>query len=406
MRGSGTRARLAGLLAALCIFLASATAAFAAAPGAGPSAQASIIGGSPASIADFPSLAFIEAKETPKDEFSCTGSVIAPRVVLTAGHCVEDIETGRLTPPRDYRVATGVADLKQVAEADVFPVVRAVTYHGFDPGATRGDAGLLILARPTAAPPLQLATAADAKLQAPGTRVQVAGWGLEHAQASTAPATLHTTSTTIQRPGYCHHASSAYYPFYSAALQICTTDRPALNSGTCFGDSGGPAIAHRPDGTPVEVGIVSSGGPECRTELPNVFTRVDRISAWAAEWVAAIESGAAAPPARVPPIEPPAMTMTKAETLVIQTLVNDFGVRFAGGFGIRGRCERIEPVKFKCGLAWFFGRDDYFGTVTVYYATRHSSVVWNGRYTINWVDDHCWFSSGHRATCPIHTRRR
>ncbi|HVY96736.1 MAG TPA: serine protease [Solirubrobacterales bacterium] len=392
-------------MAALCAFLATAAVA-AAAPGGDAGARASIIGGSPASIADFPSLAFIEAKETPKKVFSCTGSVIAPRVVLTAGHCVEDIETGRLTPIRDYRVATGVADLKQAGEANVFPVVRAVTYHGFDPGATRGDAGLLILGRPTTAPPIQLATAADAELQQPGTRVKVAGWGVEHAGDSAAPATLRATSTTIQRPGYCHRAANAYYPFYSAALQLCTTDRPTLASGTCFGDSGGPAIAHRPDGTAVEVGIVSTGGPECRTELPNVFTRVDRISTWAAEWVAAIESGAAAPPVRVPPIAPPTMTIAKAETLVVQTLLNDFGERFARGFGIRGRCERVEPLKVKCALAWFFGRDDYFGTVTVYYATRRSSVVWNGRYTISWVNDHCWFSGGNRASCPVHTRRR
>lgn len=406
MRGPGTPARLAGLLAALCVFLAGAAVPASAAPAADPSAQASIIGGSPASIAAFPALAFIQGRESAKKAFSCTGSVIAPRVVLTAGHCVEDIETGRLTPVRDYRVATGVANLTEAGEANVFDVVRSVTYHGFDPGATRGDAGLLILNRPTTAPPLPLATGADAALMAPGTRVQIAGWGLQHAQDTAAPATLRASETTIQRPGYCRHAASPYYPFYSPALQICTTDRPALDSGTCFGDSGGPAIAHRPDGTAVEVGIVSTGGPECRTELPNVFTRVDRISAWAAEWVAAIEGGATEPPARVPASEPPALTISKAETLVIQTLVNDFGERFSNGLGIRGRCEKVEATKVKCALAWFFGANDYFGSVTVYYATRRSSVVWNGRYTINWVNDRCWFDSGHRPSCPVHTRRR
>lgn len=393
-------------MAALCAFLAIAGAATAAARGPGPGATASIIGGSRATIADFPSLAFVQAAESPKKAFSCTGSVIAPRVVLTAGHCVEDIETGRLTPVGDYLVATGVANVKEAAEENISRVVRAVTYPGFDPGATRGDAGILILERPTTAPPLQLATAADAALMAPGTPVQIAGWGLRHARDSSAPAALRTASTTIQRPDYCRRAANAYYPFYSAAQQICTTDRPALDSGSCFGDSGGPAIAHRADGVAVEVGIISTGGPECRPELPNVFTRVDRVSAWAAEWVAAVEAGAPAPPQRVPPAEPPEMTIAKAETLVVQTLVNDFGERFTNGFGIRGSCEQLERAKVKCALAWFFGRDDYFGTVTVYYAMQRSSVVWNGRYTINWVNDNCWFSSGNRAGCPVHTRRR
>lgn len=404
MRGPGNPARLAGLLAALCLVVAPAVASAKPAAGRG-GAQASIIGGSPAAIADFPSLAFVQAAESPRKAFSCTGSVIAPRVVLTAGHCVEDIETGRLTPVGEYLVATGVADVKQAAEENVSTVVRAVTFPGFDPGATRGDAGLLILSSPTTAPPLQLATAADTALMAPGTPVQIAGWGLEHAGDSSAPATLRTASTTIQRSSYCRRASSAYYPFYSPAQQLCTADRPALDSGSCFGDSGGPAIAHRADGAAVEVGIVSTGGPECRPSLPNVFTRVDRVSAWAAEWIAAVETGAPAPPARVPPAEPPLLTVAKAETLVIQTLVNAFGRRFSNGFGTRGRCERVERVKVKCGLAWFYGRNDYFGTVTVYYAMRRSSVIWNGRYTIHWVNDRCWFSSGHRAGCRVHTRR-
>ena len=80
---------------------------------------------------------------------------------------------------------------------------------------------------------------------------------------------------------------------------MCTTDPPDHANGGCFGDSGGPAIAQRADGSPVEIGIVSTGGPDCSTKLPNVFTRADRVSTWASEWIAATESGAPPPgPAR------------------------------------------------------------------------------------------------------------
>src|ERR1700755_3290004 len=129
MRGTGKVARLAGLTATLlCLALVPAASAKPARDGG----QASIVGGGPASIADFPSLAYIQAEEGPHDGFACTGTVISSRVVLTAGHCVEDIETGRLTPARDYKVATGVADLHDVTPDNVFTVTRALTFPGFD----------------------------------------------------------------------------------------------------------------------------------------------------------------------------------------------------------------------------------------------------------------------------------
>src|SRR5690349_1434996 len=113
MRGLGTPARLAGLLALVCLALVPSAASAEPPAGPDPTAHASIIGGAAATIEEFPALAYIQADEGGEKGFACTGSVVAPRVVLTAGHCVEDIETGKLTPVRDYLVATGVADLRQ-----------------------------------------------------------------------------------------------------------------------------------------------------------------------------------------------------------------------------------------------------------------------------------------------------
>ncbi|MET0557481.1 MAG: serine protease [Solirubrobacterales bacterium] len=404
MRGTGKAVRLGGLTVALLLCLVVATAAAKPPRAAAPNAQASIVGGAPTTIAEFPSLAYIQAKEGPKDGFACTGTVIAPRVILTAGHCIEDIETGHLTPPHDYRVATGIANLDEVKPEQIFKVTQALTYPEFDPGATRGDAGILVLNRATTAPPIALPTAADAPLLAAGTPVQIAGWGLEGANDSSPPATLRTASTLVQTNGYCRGNASRYYPFYSAALQLCTTDTPALDSGGCFGDSGGPAIAHRADGTAVEIGVISTGAPGCKPTLPNIFTRADLVSTWVAEWVAAIEAGAPAPAIRVPSAKLPVLTIPKAKTLVGQTLANAFGSRFTHSFGIRVRCERVGRLRVRCGLAWFYGRNDYYGTVSVNYAYLRSSVIWKGSYAIHWVNDRCWFESGHRASCTVHTR--
>ena len=404
MRGLGTPARLAGLLTLVCLALAPAAASAQTPAAPDPTAHASIIGGAAATIEEFPSLAYIQADEGGEKGFACTGSVVAPRVVLTAGHCVEDIETGKLTPVRDYLVATGVADLRQAEPGNVFKVVRTLTYSRFDPGATRGDAGLLILARPTTVPPIAMATAADATLLNPGTPVQIAGWGLQGGNAKSGPATLRSTSLTVQTDSYCGNGVRPFYPFYSPALQLCTADRPALASGGCFGDSGGPAIAHRADGTAVEIGVISAGGPACKPELPNIFTRVDRISAWVGEWVAAVEQGAPEPSASAQKAELPKLTVPKAKTLIGQTLINDLGNRFVNGQGTRVGCEAKDRLRVKCGFAWFYGPDDYFGSATISYALSKRSVVWNSSYTIRWVNDRCWFVSGKRSRCKVHTR--
>jgi secreted trypsin-like serine protease len=406
MRGTGTPARLAGLAVLLCLVLAPSTASAKPAATIDPTAQASIIGGTEATIEEFPSLAYIQAKEGPKNGFACTGSVIAPRVVLTAGHCIEDLETGRLTPVRDYLVATGVADLRDAGPGNVFKVTKTLTYSQFDPGATRGDAGILVLSRPTTVPPIAMATAADAALLAAGTPVQIAGWGLEHSDDSSGPATLRTASIAVQTDSYCQNGVSPFYPFYSVALQFCTADRPALDSGGCFGDSGGPAIAHRADGTPVEIGVISAGGPACKAALPNIFTRVDRIANWAAAWVATVEQGAPPPSVQEQKAKLPPLTIPKAKTLVGQTLFNQFGNRFGNSQSGQIECEVRDRLRVKCGLAWFYGPNDYFGTVTVFYALSRGSVIWDSAYKVQWVNDRCWFGGGDRSRCTVHTRKR
>jgi secreted trypsin-like serine protease len=393
------------LAAALLLGLAMAVL-LAPAAQAGERASASVINGEDATIEAFPSLAFIQAETGPKDGFACTGSVIAPRVILTAGHCVLDIESGRATPASAYRVATGVADLRTVSPANVFEVSRALIYPDFDPSTLHGDAGLLVLATPTPAPPIAVAGSGDGALYKDGTPVQLAGWGLTDFETSENPSVLQTTAAVVQEPDFCKSHVGGFYPFYSPGIQMCASTPPNHVSGGCFGDSGGPMIAHRADGSAVEVGIVSAGHPACKTKSPGIFTRADRIAGWAAEWIAAVEAGGPIPKVEVPKAELPRMTIPDAKVLVERALGYDFGRRFRRGKEVRLRCDRVEREKVKCGITWYQGPNDYFGSVTVYYAIRRNAVVWSARYTIQWVNDHCWFESGNRQSCVIHSKHR
>lgn len=386
------------LLAAALLALALALPATAAAE---PAAHASIVGGRAASIAEFPSLAYIEAHQG-RSGFSCTGTVVAPRVVLTAAHCVEDIEGGGFTPARQYAVATNTTNPGQALRENVFRVVETHVFPGFDPGSLIGDAGILILDRPTSAPPLAMAGAADAGLYEGGAAVQLAGWGLMRANASDIPDSLRSTPMVVQAPSFCKQKTRRYYPVYSPTAQVCVLDAPSKKSGGCFGDSGGPAIGQRADGTPVELGVISTGGPSCSTKLPNVLTRVDFISTWVSEWIAAVEAGGPRPV--VDPNAPlPRMTKLAAEVFTIYTAQNQFGARFERAKRVLGNCRRAGRSRFRCVISWQSGPNIYAGTVSPFYDRRQDAVVWDSHFRIEWASLKCLRANP--ARCKIHTRR-
>jgi secreted trypsin-like serine protease len=273
-----------------------ACAALAAPAQADGGARASIFGGSAAASEEWPWAAFILATDKKDEGFSCTGTVVAPTLVLTAGHCVEDILTGRRTPPAQYVVVTGSRDVRDASVRQVSRVLRAAPFPGFNRFKLHGDAGLLQLATPTTAPPLALAGPEDGLLLGPGAPAFIAGWGLnDHGAKPKLSPILRRAATYVQRRTYCRNHGRAYYPFFNASLQLCTTTPPGFAIGTCHGDSGGPALAYRADGTPVEIGITSLGPADCDTTLPDVFTRVDLVAPWVGGWIAAAAAGTPPP---------------------------------------------------------------------------------------------------------------
>lgn len=373
-------------------------------PAAAPArdgATASIIGGHGATIEEFPSLAYIEAREG-KSGFACTGTVVAPRVILTAAHCIEDLERGGFTSVGNYAVATGTTTPGKALRENVFRVVETHVFPGFDPGNLRGDAGILVLDRPTAAPPIALAGAGDAALYAGGATVQLAGWGLTRSNAVDGPDSLRATSMVVQTPAFCKQKTRRYYNVYSSSDQLCTLDVPGKTSGGCFGDSGGPAIGQRPDGTPVELGIISTGGPFCSTKLPNVLTRIDFVAPWVSEWIAAIETGAPRP--TVDPSAPfPLMTRPVAEAFAVYTLQGAFGRVFERANRVLGRCKRASRSRFRCEVSWRSGRNIYAGVVSPFYVRRQDAIVWDSRFRIEWAVLKCLRDNPSR--CKIHSKR-
>jgi hypothetical protein len=271
-------------------------------------AHAAVIGGSSALPGTFPELAYIR-DSTEEEGFACTGTVVASNLVLTAGHCAENLETGFVDEPSGYTIITGNVN-RTALSTQVSAVSRVIVHPGFVPGLLARDAALLVLATPTTAPAVPLWTAANAGPLQPGRAAAIVGWGREYYEQEFLPLTLKWATTAIQSQEWCSNNAPGFY----APGELCTINPPSYTTGACQGDSGGPLLVSTSEG-PVEVGITSHGASECSTVQPTVFTRTDILVPWVRGWAEAEKPPEAAPtpiapnaPAQKPVPTPPVAT--------------------------------------------------------------------------------------------------
>lgn len=282
------------VLAALFIVAVCAPIAFASHGHRGPSAHAAIIGGTPAQAGTFPSLAYvIDFQGT--IAYQCTGTVIAPSLILTAGHCAENMQTGVPFSASGYRVVIGAVE-PLLPELPVSTVLAVIVYPGLDRKVDDGDAALLVLSTPTTAPPVKLASASFAKHLTGGTPATIAGWGRTSYEQTSLTEHLQSATTAVQGGKWCKRNAS---PFY-ARSEICTISPPSYSTGVCEGDSGGPLLVSGPSGEPVEVGVTDHVYEKCSTRHPSVFASVGALSSWIQSWVLAY-AHAPTPPNPAPP---------------------------------------------------------------------------------------------------------
>jgi secreted trypsin-like serine protease len=289
--------RRALLLAASALLLAAAGIPAVEADGAGAHSPAAvrahlaIVGGAAAPAGALPYVAEVIDALGRREVGLCTGTVVAPTLVLTAGHCAENLRTGTPNAAAGYTVLTEGAG-GNPAERQVSTVSGVIVYEGFRRKVDAGDAALLVLTTPTTAPAIALASSDAGALRA-GSTATMAGFGDTFYGQRAPTRAVHQAATVVQGERWCQRNAP---PFY-ADEEICTIDAPREATGVCFGDSGGPLLSTNGSGEAVEIGIAVHVYGKCSTRHPSVFTRVDRIAAWVDSWIAAYRSPPSSPAA-------------------------------------------------------------------------------------------------------------
>jgi trypsin len=228
-----------------------------------PEISPRIIGGSLASAKEFPWFAAASGR------FSCGASLIHPRILLTAAHCVGAF--------RSDGVHIGAFRRGSTVRGAVFrKVIREIQHPDFQETSFSNDFMLVILADPVNdRDPVTLNT--NINVPADNQELTVMGFGSTLYGGSVSK-NLNEVTTFAINHNTCRDIWSTNFP---RDVQLCTLNR---GKGACQGDSGGPLVLAN---TNIQVGIVSFGA-ECadtKPSFPAVEARVSGAIGWIADTI-------------------------------------------------------------------------------------------------------------------------
>jgi len=225
--------------------------------------------------------------------FACSGTLISPTTVVTAGHCSSitgatpaNVPIGQ--PGQAIEVTLGTVKRDDPAGEKHVPsrVIVHPNYSFTNPFLSdretdvSNDVALLKLPTPSAQTPVPVAAVGERSLWEPGDVAQIAGFGTTKAGGSS-PAVMQETTVPITTDD---SSAKAYPGSFESGTQI-GAGLPEGGRDTCQGDSGGPLLVPATDGSLRLVGDTSYGEGCAEPGKPGIYGRLadEKLRAFVAQ---------------------------------------------------------------------------------------------------------------------------
>ncbi len=223
------------------------------------SSSTSVVGGTPVKPGAWPDAVAVLSQDA-----ACTGTLITPDVVLTAGHCVAAAPVVVVVDTVDFGRPGG----------EPIRIKSALAYPDWE---HTYDVGLVVLEHAAAVKPRAIAAACTARdALVAGAPVHLVGFGLTTRTGTGGNTRLHEADLPVIDPACTDDPACNPAVSPGGELTACGHGPDA-----CFGDSGGPIYLDTAAG-PALIGVVSRGSAMADRPCGDggIYVRADKVVPW------------------------------------------------------------------------------------------------------------------------------